>query len=662
MRQVGQGAELALELVDLLDVGVGDRLERDLLAALDVVGLVHHAHATGANPPHHLVAIDGAGDLLHRLRLMLLQLSAAQAARDLADRVHRGANSVPQAEWPDPAALSEHRRPQPAVVDVDPLGQPEIGERDRVAPGADHQREPGAAGREVGVEPRQPGAAALRRGGRRRRQAQDHRPVTGQPPWRHRRVAVRHVVAGVGPGAIARRGEERLEAAEQQVLIAVGRVVPGGQLEPEIEAEHVGPGRVLALQRARQPDQRRAGEQLGRRVARRQPGATHHALEVHRARAAHQADQAEYHTEHQPERGADHEQDRQADRSKQRHSPRHRPPPGAPAQRRSRLDPCTATPASRPGCASGTRCGVPRRDRYVAAGTTVAIAPAMRVNRTILAALAAGGTACSTGLAADVGPAAPPGDGAGGAGPIGCLSSSECPTGWTCNDFHVCVAPPAGSDGGVPAETEIPLGPPISSQRFVYVAMTAQGKLARIDGNTLTVSTTPVGPAPREVATIPGSDGAVALDAVNGTATVVRPVATGGDGTRVLPTLPGLNRLDIDPTGRFAVIWFDLVRARQDGTPSTGSFQDAVIASLAPGHETSVALTVGFRPRAVQFDAAGAHAFMITEDGVSVIDLADAVGHGPRIVPPIAVAAPGVSPDDLEVQIVATGDYAAVRQ
>jgi hypothetical protein len=87
-----------------------------------------------------------------------------------------------------------------------------------------------------------------------------------------------------------------------------------------------------------------------------------------------------------------------------------------------------------------------------------------------------------------------------------------------------------------------------------------------------------------------------------------------------------------------------------------------VIAALSPGHEGSVALTVGFRPRAVQFDAAGAHAFVITEDGVSVIDLADAIGHGPRIVPPIAVAAPGVSPDDLEVQVVATGNYAAVRQ
>jgi DNA-binding beta-propeller fold protein YncE len=130
----------------------------------------------------------------------------------------------------------------------------------------------------------------------------------------------------------------------------------------------------------------------------------------------------------------------------------------------------------------------------------------------------------------------------------------------------------------------------------------------------------------------------------------------------VLPTLPTLNRIDVAPTGGFAVVWFDLVRALHDGTGSAGSFQDVVVAQLAPGHEIAVALTVGFRPRAVQFDAAGTRAYVITQDGVSVIDLADATQHGPHIVPPIPIADPSISPEDLEVQIVATGDYAAVRQ
>ena len=280
----------------------------------------------------------------------------------------------------------------------------------------------------------------------------------------------------------------------------------------------------------------------------------------------------------------------------------------------------------------------------------------MTAIRTIV--IAVGAAACADSSALHGGNDDNPGAGA----PVGCLASSECPAGSTCNEFHVCVAMSPPGDGGAPAETEIALGPPTSSQRFVYVAMTAQGKLARIDGDTLSVVTTPVGPSPREVATIPGSDGAIALDAIGGTATVVRPVNGSGDGTRVLATLPSLNRVDVEPNGQFAVIWFDPVRAQGDGTGSSGSFQDVVVAALAPGHESSVALTVGFRPRAVQFDAAGARAYVITEDGVSVVDLGDAIQRGPRLVPPIAVAEPGVAAGDLEVQVVATGDYAAVRQ
>src|SRR5499427_10938045 len=135
----------------------------------------------------------------------------------------------------------------------------------------------------------------------------------------------------------------------------------------------------------------------------------------------------------------------------------------------------------------------------------------MRAMRTIAIALV-GTAAC--GDTSDL--SATGNDNGSGAGtPVGCLASSECPAGSTCNEFHVCVAMTPPGDGGAPAETEIALGPPTSSQRFVYVAMTAQGKLARIDGDTLTVTTTPVGASPRVVATIPGSDGAIALDAAN---------------------------------------------------------------------------------------------------------------------------------------------------
>ncbi len=246
---------------------------------------------------------------------------------------------------------------------------------------------------------------------------------------------------------------------------------------------------------------------------------------------------------------------------------------------------------------------------------------------------------------------------------VGCLSSNECPAGYICNEFGRCERPPSG-DAGVPPppETEIEFGAPISSQRYVYVAMTAQDSLARIDGTTLAVRSTKVGESPRVVATIPGSDGAVVLDSYNGTATIVRPQGE-TDSIRVLGTLQRLNRLDVDPTGRFAVIWFDLAKAISEGSISgVGSFQDVTVVALAPGAEKAVNLTVGFRPRNVQFDAAGNRAYVVTQDGVSVIDLAYATGHEPSIVPPIPVIDASVPADDVEVDIVATGEYAAVRQ
>ena len=272
--------------------------------------------------------------------------------------------------------------------------------------------------------------------------------------------------------------------------------------------------------------------------------------------------------------------------------------------------------------------------------------------------------ACSSSNAhGDLGPSGGGGASSADAGASGqCLSSNECPTGWTCSDFHVCEPPGSMGDGGVPPETEYQFGQPTSSQHFVYVAMTAQNELARIDGRTLAVTATAVGKAPKEVATIPATDGAIVLDSDNGTATIVRPTGA-GDVVKVLPTLSNLNSLDVDPTGKYAVIWFDLAKqVAEGGLGGIGSFQDVTVIALAPGAEKAVNLTVGFRPRNVQFDAAGTRGYVVTQDGVSVIDLAYATGHEPAIVPPIAVADPSVQPDDLQVKIVATGDYAAVRQ
>jgi DNA-binding beta-propeller fold protein YncE len=256
----------------------------------------------------------------------------------------------------------------------------------------------------------------------------------------------------------------------------------------------------------------------------------------------------------------------------------------------------------------------------------------------------------------------------GGTGTHECTASNECPTGWTCSEFGVCLPPPEipGDGGAPPPEVEYELGAPVSSLRYVYVAMTEQDALARIDGVTLEVSSVHVGERPEVVATAPGSDTAVVLDAVNGAATIVRPAAE-SDNEITLRTLPRLNRVDIDPTARYAVAWFDLDKAVRDAggldrVGEIGSFQDVTVLRLPP-EPVAVDLTVGFRPRAVSFDQSGSRAYVVTEDGVSVIELAAATDGSPTIVAPIAVTTdPFADPDHVEVAVVPTGERAVVHE
>ena len=96
MREVGEHAELALELIDLLDVGTDDRLERDLLSALLVLGLVHDAHAAGADSTQDLIPLGRVRSLDHPLCSTISP--ATEASRGLAHRVNNGTDAVAETD------------------------------------------------------------------------------------------------------------------------------------------------------------------------------------------------------------------------------------------------------------------------------------------------------------------------------------------------------------------------------------------------------------------------------------------------------------------------------------------------------------------------------------------------------------------------------------
>jgi DNA-binding beta-propeller fold protein YncE len=249
----------------------------------------------------------------------------------------------------------------------------------------------------------------------------------------------------------------------------------------------------------------------------------------------------------------------------------------------------------------------------------------------------------------------------------GCFSSNDCPTGWSCTEFGTCEAPSSGGPVVTPPpEVEREFSAPTSALRFVYVAMTDLGALAKIDGATLGVASLAVSDRPEIVAAVPGTDDAIVIDRSAATATIVRPTVD-RDEKITLRTLPRLNVLSVAPSGRFAVAWFDLTRAVIDagglaGIGELGSFQDVSVIVLERGAERVVDLAVGFRPREVEFSEDGSHAFVITDDGVSVIDLAEAATGASSVAAAIPVLAdPLVDLAVPEVDITADGRHAVVR-
>jgi DNA-binding beta-propeller fold protein YncE len=243
-----------------------------------------------------------------------------------------------------------------------------------------------------------------------------------------------------------------------------------------------------------------------------------------------------------------------------------------------------------------------------------------------------------------------------------CYSANDCPVGQYCNEFHRCVWPPVQPDGGagdggtyVPPETEYEYGPPASGERYVYVALSDQDSVARIDSETLDILTVNVGDRPGFLITAPGQDVAVVLNEGSSTVSILRTEA-GVNTTITLPTPPHFNRLAMGPLGQHAVAYFELDAPETQGI---GSFQDVTIITLIPGSEGVVDVSVGFRPREVHFAPDESAAYVVTEDGVSILDLGGNTGFFAPTVPMTTDPVGDGDPD--EVVITPDGHYALAR-
>ncbi|MEI8256964.1 MAG: hypothetical protein WCJ30_14925 [Deltaproteobacteria bacterium] len=196
---------------------------------------------------------------------------------------------------------------------------------------------------------------------------------------------------------------------------------------------------------------------------------------------------------------------------------------------------------------------------------------------------------------------------------------------------------------------------PQAGGRYVYVANPTRNTVAVIDATTLDLQTVEAGDGPRYLRTLDGRDEALVVNEGSDDVTILR---TDTHGTRsvTLPAARDANAITIAPDGRHALVWFD--SSAPGAQLTSGSLQDVTLLTLEEGHDASLGLSVGFRPLQVDFARDGSAAFVITEDGLSILRFADITG--PTILPSISrgESDTGAARD---VSVAPDGRYAVAR-
>ncbi|MBI5611419.1 MAG: hypothetical protein HY902_21280 [Deltaproteobacteria bacterium] len=206
-------------------------------------------------------------------------------------------------------------------------------------------------------------------------------------------------------------------------------------------------------------------------------------------------------------------------------------------------------------------------------------------------------------------------------------------------------------------EPEADFGAPEGSPNFVYIPAAGTDRIVRVAGATLQVTLIEVSSQPTVLKVVPGQDAAVVLHRGADEAAVIWSSGA-GDTVQTVPVLAHCNALAIDPTGQYAVIWYNHAAAKT-GDP-VGSFQAMSVIKLGASGSSALSVSVGFRPQAVQFTADGQKAMVVTDDGVSVLELAK-LSDG-AIVTAIPLATKPLAKIDREVLITDDGQWAVMRE
>ncbi len=224
-----------------------------------------------------------------------------------------------------------------------------------------------------------------------------------------------------------------------------------------------------------------------------------------------------------------------------------------------------------------------------------------------------------------------------------------------------------GSGGGrdeTGDPTVLELSRPAVTRDFVVVANKNQGALTKIQssGSLSKVTSVEIGGRPTEVFAVGDTNRIVAFGRGEGSFAVVDLGAAGEtDTVRRLPVLDNCNQITVSPDGLHAVLWYDNAAARVGET--MGPLSEVALLDLSAASAAPVTIGVGVNVRQVSFAADGSRAVVVSDDGASVLEIADITSN--RSIPPIPLSDDGVTGQlgaDRDVFVTEAADFAVVRR
>lgn len=221
-----------------------------------------------------------------------------------------------------------------------------------------------------------------------------------------------------------------------------------------------------------------------------------------------------------------------------------------------------------------------------------------------------------------------------------------------------------GTLGTLPDEIELEenFRSPVVSGPYLFSPNPETNRVARIDARSFEVKVTDGGHAPTYLAALPstaGVPGAVVLNVLGGDASVFSEEASmGGSGSDLselrLPVQRGASAWTVGAEGQFAIAWS---RFEEDLKGPLDGYQDITVLSLKANPPASHRLSVGYRPSQVVINQDESRAFVVSEPGISVLDLS---ADPPSVLHELFIESGGNGASS-DVSFSRDGSYAFVR-